>query len=206
MADVADIYQMRTYVLAGGQAGINVLHFYVSSKAGTGATDTEIGQAFNTATAAVLKACLSANASFRGTSIRKIAPAVGLEQFNITGQGAGGVAGDLMPKQVSGIITWRTALPGRAYRGRSYVAFPGEADNDVDATPTAGYLTRLTALANAWDVPITAGAAGNTNLLKLAIYHRVFAGTTLVDTYTVRDRWATQRRRGDYGRTNLLPI
>jgi len=205
MAAVGDVYQVKLYSLLGQQAGINVLHYSVTTLGGTGASDFEIGQAMAAALPTTYKALLSASASYRGLGIRKILPTLSIETYNVTAQGAGGVAGEALPKQISGLITLRTTVPGRAFRGRVYVPFPGEGDNDTDQTPTAGYITRLGNFAGTLITTVTAGGA-NSNQLRLGVFHRVGGAITVCNDTTARDRWATQRRRGDYGRTNILPI
>lgn len=206
MAAINEIYEMRAYTLMGGQAGINVLHFRVAAFAGSGASDVQIADAWNQAIAATLKACMSSTASFRGVGVRRLKPTLSVETFSILNQGSGGVAGDPLPKQITGISTLRTLTPGRRGRGRIYVPFPAESQNDADQTPTAAYLVVLFNYTSVAIASLLAGINPNTNTLESIVYNRASGTGIPITSFTARDKWATQRRRGDYGRTNILPI
>jgi hypothetical protein len=206
MAALNDIYQVKVYSTLGQQGGINVLHAKCTFIGGAGVTDQQIADGYSNQLHALWKALMSSTASFRGIGARKIIPTLGVEAFSILNQGAGGVVGDPLPKQVSGIVTWRTALPGRQNRGRSYIPFPGESSNDADQTPVAGYVTALGNLINGLVGSLTIAIGADSNAFTTGVYHRAGQTINLITSGTARDRWATQRRRGDYGRTNILPI
>jgi hypothetical protein len=126
---------------------------------------------------------------------------------NTTGNGFGDNAGDALPRQTSGIISLVTALGGRKNRGRVYVPFPSETDNAIAGHPTAGYVTALGDLAAILTGPyIGVGAGGNTNDLQPVILHRVDGSVTPITGHFERSFWATQRRRGDFGRPNTGPF
>lgn len=116
-----------------------------------------------------------------------------------------------LPRQTSGIITKGSDARGRANRGRMYIGFP--ASNDSRPTldqPTADYIVRLASLAGlcgiANDLTVTVGAGSVTT--RMVIQRPVAAPATGVECtrFVARSAWATQRRRGDYGRPNGLPF
>src|SRR3546814_8120191 len=68
------------------------------------------------------------------------------------------LGGDLLPGQVCGMVTKLTAAAGRRFRGRVYVPFPLETDND-GIVPSAAYVARINPVALAQISQITAGVA-----------------------------------------------
>jgi hypothetical protein len=110
---------------------------------------------------------------------------------------------------VSACLTLLTGLAGRKFRGRLFLPFPGPADSTVtqNPVPTDAYVGKLTNfgvnVVSSFDID---DGAGNTAHLSPIIYHRSGGGSSLVIGFRANKLWATQRRRGDYGRPNLPPI
>jgi hypothetical protein len=117
-----------------------------------------------------------------------------------------------IPNQVSGLVTKLTGSAGRKNRGRMYIPFPSVADQDaVSQQPTANYVTDIAAIATGIGVnaPFTfACGAGNTVTLAMLVYNfKASPPATVIATnaFIARPRWATQKRRGDYGKPNAFP-
>jgi hypothetical protein len=207
MALVGDIYEARIVSTIGGQTAINIRHYRVSTIVGTGASDSGIATAVNARFATDMKAAMTSNATYRGVGVRRIKPLpVTIETFTIASLGAGTAAGDVLPTQTCGMISLRTLLAGKSRRGRFYVPFPSEGLNDTDGTPTAAYITTLGLLAGDILATLTAGGGGNTNDLVPVVYSRELDLTTDLASTISRDKWATQRSRGDFGRVNPPPF
>lgn len=207
MANVNDVYSVRVYTAVNNQVGLNVLNYQCAGKVGTGATEAQIATAFDNQFAAPYKALITTSATYRGVQVQKYSPlpvAVAVSSIANSGVGTAGVS--MIPTQGSGLISLRTALAGKSHRGRVYIPFPSDSDNTADGRPVAAYLTRLGTLATAMLATISAGAGGNTNTFNLVIHSKLLNSFTLVTVATEQGRWATQRRRGDWGRTNVLPI
>jgi len=130
-------------------------------------------------------------------------PASGIARDTDTGANAS----PTLPGQASYLISLYTNLAGRAYRGRNYVPFPMAVDQDTDNTPKAAVVTALQAVANALYIPqfITTGGGGTMTTTPV-IYHRETQDSTPIFSALVQKRYATQRRRGDYGRLNSPEI
>jgi len=208
MAEMNEIYKIR-YVTDDGanQVGFNVCWYIVTAKGGTGATDPQIATAADTAAAGPYKALIANGGRYRGAGAQQMLPIPpGNEFFSVAGAGPGTAGAEMLPRQTSGLISWRTDIGGRAYRGRSYISFPSETDNGATGVPTGGYVINLSTLAGAIRV-LTAGGGGNTNVLTLGIFHRSTLLITPTNANTVLNvRWATQRRRGSFGQTNVPPF
>lgn len=121
-------------------------------------------------------------------------------------QGPGTAGAGLLPSQASGLISWYTATLGKSGQGRTYVPFPAPASNEADGTPTAAYIAALDTLAFSIRSPKVVVDAGITGTFEHVLYAGGIATPVLVIDSTQRNAWATQRRRGAYGRANANPF
>jgi len=205
--ELNEVWQVRIYTQEQAQLGINVLHYRVDSITGVAATDAQLAARMDLLFGPLMTPLMCSAASYRGIGVQRVNPGPPtVEVYANAEEGDGEVAGDPLPKQTCGIITKRTPLAGRRFRGRMYVPFPSEASNDTDANPVAGYLAALAALAGQVADIVLVGTLPSTSSMTPVIYHRSTQTTTDLVSCSVNDRWATQRRRGDYGRTNVSPI
>lgn len=212
MAVIGDIYSVKVFcritpVVAAAQVSINVLHYRVSAVAGLEKNDQEIADAFDTFWDNPYKTYLSDQASYRGVLVQKIRPLpIAIAVSATAGAGAGTrVAGELLPPQVSGIITKQTLGAGRAKRGRIYMPFPGEGDS-TDAVPNAAYIAALSAFVPLVVSGVTAGVAPNTTSFLPVIYHRATGLTDDINTAVARPYFVTQRRRSFVSGGDVSPI
>jgi len=202
-----DVYRVRIYTSLQQQLGVNVLHFMTTTETGTGATLQEIATAASADFQGAYRALLALDARYRGVGVQRVRPIpVTAEVFEANDAEDGLAAGEPLPKQICGVITWQTGLAGRSKRGRSYISFPAESNNDTDSSPTPGYLANLGTLRTSILSGVVAGAVGNQTTLSLIIFHRDDLSHDLVTASRINDKWGTQRRRGDYGKTNNFPV
>lgn len=187
------------------QLGVNVIHYSVAVLAGT-VTLTNLATQLDTNINAAYKAWLGATATYRGVGMTKIFPAPRtVEEHTTANTGAGTGGAKLCPQQVSGINRYYTALAGRQNRGRMYPPFPSDTWANNDGNMTAGGQTALAAIATAYAFAFTYTAGPNSATCVMGLWgrtthvFRVFAQVVSPATF------ATQRRRGQLGRTNLLP-
>lgn len=207
---VNDTIEIKLYSFCRDQLGINVLHYRVTG--GTNLTTVDGVQAADFAFdqfATVLTNLMSDSADFVGTSFQKVRPAPAtLAFFSTAASVPGAIVGDVLPLQSTGLITKRTDSIGRANRGRVYIPFPPESLNDAAGLPTLGYVNGLDTLAEKIMGPINVGTITDPFSITLAgvVYHRSAGGSTLITTTVSRRKWATQRRRGSYGKPNVNPF
>lgn len=158
---------------------------------------------------------LSVDAEYYTTSIQDVVfqPGTGtwkyehVEQFATPSFLDGTEDSDVLPKQTCGLIRKRSVFSGRGNSGRIYVPFPGIGVN-VDGAPTAPYLAKLQALADGLAPnPSLAIGVGNFSLVPVIFdpTRITVLGMTAVTTTTCAAKWATQRKRGDFGAPNILP-
>lgn len=202
-----DVCRLRIACYSANQQGINVTHWKVTSVTGASQTDAQVAAAFDSTLAPRYKAAISAEARYRGVSFQRILPIPAtFPQTVTTNDGVGSVAGHMMSTQTSGILSSQTEFAGAKYRGRVYIPFPSEGSNDTDGLPNAAYVTLIEDIGDELFTTIVVSVGGDSVTLTPVIYHRATGTTTKVDNFIARQKWATQRRRGSYGKTNPTPF
>jgi hypothetical protein len=206
MANINDVYQIRIVGISGGQASINVLHYLVTAKAGTGATDGTIAAAVSTAIKVGYKSLMETTTTYRGVGAKRIFPVPpGVETAVVSDTGFGSGGTGQAPTQCCGLITWRTAVGSRHGRGRMYTPFCAVTDLQTNGYFSAAYIVKLNGIAGTLSTPIVCGVT-NTNTLSLIIWDRKNQVAYPVTNWTAGNFVATQRRRGSFGRPNLSPF
>lgn len=206
---VGEIRRLTLYSKQEPQIAVNVLHYRITAETGGGTSLGDQAKAFGNAFGLKMRDVMCANAQFSGVGISHIHPGDPSEPaYDTSNAGNGAVAGEPLPYQNTGIITKKTGHGGRAFRGRFYTPFPGEASNTTDGTPTVAFLTALDVLAAQITATVIATSlSGGSTTLQPILKNKEFPATIRPLTgYVVRDKWAVQRRRGSYGQPNLLPF
>lgn len=194
--------------LADGRTGHNVLYGrYSGGFAGTVAQANGLVSAlFGSSQFTALRADMHSTVTAAGVSIRDVnTPDQAIIPSNVGGA-AGSSSGSALPSEVAVVITERTALTGRANRGRIFI--PGWATTALGAGDTVAAPTVAALTAWAQTIPTAFAAQGYT----LVIGHKARlayigstgtshparpAGSVPVTSLTVRDNhWDSQRRRG----------
>lgn len=126
----------------------------------------------------------------------------------VSNAGAGTTGTVDAPKQAAGLITLKTGFQGRSNEGRQYVPFPALDFVAAQGVPTAAYITALDALGNvlASRFSFLEIVSGDTIVMSPQIYNVTTHLGREVTTWLSRPAFATQKRRGDYGKLNALPF
>lgn len=215
------LLKCRIFTSCENQLGVNVIYFKLTAIESAAQSDLqELAAALSNRFTGPYLNVLSANANYRGVGLQNIGSGAfgttpSVEVFSNSGADVGAQVSNAMSKQTCGIITKRTLITKRNGRGRLYLPFPGSGDNTQLGHPTAGYITRAAAVALSLFTEFSVSTPGE-GLNSLQPLHRrniQFPEATqpnweynpIVDT-VVRTEWGTQRRRGDYGRTNEFPV
>lgn len=199
------ILQARIITTLDAQTAYNVSHWKVTLSTGTGVTPLEAITQLRTNLLTAWPAILATLCSWRGIGGQQATVPKDAETF-IAGPIAGNSGGVPLPKQVCGVLSFYDGFAGRKHRGRAYLPFPSQSDNTTDGVPTAGYLTRAGAVMTVLSSSLAVIGAGGTAALGPCIFHRLTQTADLIQRQVVRTIWGTQRKRGDYGRTNSSPI
>lgn len=205
-----DLLQCKFVCLADDQIALNVRHFVVNSVTGTPTTDQTFADQLSTAFQPIYENLLSVNAEYYGVQLARRVGAIFFPMADSrAAAGPGAIGGDLLPRQTCGLVKLTTGLPGRAERGRMYGPFPSEGSNEPDSTPNAAYIATIQQLGDSVAGPFNiVGPVPELWAVNLtgAIYHRAPNNFTLLTGASARNGWATQRRRGSFGRSNLPPF
>lgn len=117
-------------------------------------------------------------------------PLDGSSASTIIGHAFNGVNGsDALPASMCIVVTLRTALRGRSYRGRVYTGPHIESDNGSDGNPVAALIT---AEQVQWTNFLTALSGSGVSLVVASYLHSTAENVTSVN---VDSRWDVQRRR-----------
>lgn len=206
---IGSVIRCNVYCTIAGQTSVGTHKYQMTSITGSSTFSSaallaELDSIFSTN----MPPLLSNNANYYGIQLyldNPIGPAPRPDSSNLlAGPGTGGAG--LLPSQAAGLISWYTATLGKSGQGRTYVPFPPPDANDADGTPTAAYITALDTLAFSIRAPKVIVDAGITGTFEHVLYAGGIATPVLVIDSTQRNAWATQRRRGAYGRANANPF
>jgi len=205
----SQVYRVIACSYTPTQIGLNVMYWKCTGTTGTGVTLQALADRFDDLWAFTFKQSLSENARWRGVSVQRIAgffsPLIWTSTVN---DGVGGVAGNLAPTQTSGVISKRSVFPGKHGRGRLFIPFPSVNDVQPTGAPTVGYVTVLESIAVLMNASVVTTLGGDQGTVKQVV-RRDQSGIInfdLVEQTIARNRYGTQRRRGQYGSTNILPF
>lgn len=204
---VGDIFRLTmAWSYNNSQVEECTLHYQVAATSGGDSRAGMLGY-IQTVVNANITPELPATTVFYGVQlspVKTLAPWAPVIEYDGT---VGGTASLEIPTQVRGLISWHTAMSGRAYRGRMYLPTPTIDGVTTTGKPTTTLLTAWASFASTMTTPVV--ASGTTWVP--GIYHRV--PTHLISSVfdaiisaTVSSEFATQRRSGAYGRTNAPPF
>lgn len=200
-----DIVEVKTVCTEDNQFGMNVFSFQVLTAPTAALTDQELADAISTLFGNFLCPMIRVDASYAGCYMRYWHLGTWGPQTNSTdGAAAGSDPGTKLPDQVTGLITKKTTYGGRAGRGRIYVPFPSQARLDADNTPTLAYVGLLQTQFTWLLVPTVwlSVTPASTWSMQLIIHNEAMTSFKPVTGFVYRKKWATQRRRGNYGKLN----
>lgn len=203
-----DILQARVCCYNTDQISLNVLGYKVVSLVGVpGVTLQDVVGQIDSDINGTYKSLMALTARYRGVGLRRLLAVPSLEYTAIGNDGIGTGGASLQGRQVTGMFTKVSGVIGPAGRGRVYVPFPDTDSSGPNGQPNAGYMVNLGILAGILQSTFGVTVGGSTVNMAPCILRRSALGSSLIwGAATARQRWATQKRRGDYGKTNVLPF
>jgi hypothetical protein len=201
------ILSVGVWCVDGNQASVNTFHYLCSAVGAAPATDVDMAQNIDVIVAPLMKVILNNNASYRGVMVQKLRPLpIAIDVVTNANAGAGSAGAIALPKQSAGLTSWYTAVAGRKGRGRTYWPFPSSTSDAGDGTPTNTYTGNLSALGTALSGFTSISLGGRTATVGFGLYHRALGTFDPIVSTIIRGVWATQRKRGSYGRGNSAPM
>ncbi len=198
------------------QAGVNSCWYIVGAVGGSPSTDQDFATYMDSVIGPVYKPLLNNSADYRGCQVIIHSPVppfpaqtIPVSSVAAAGAGTGGVIP--MPKQTAALLKFKTMRPGPSGRGRIYIAFPPQAGDSGGGTVDPAYGALIVALGGVIGVGIALSAGGRTATMVRALVHGInkadiYPPASPVESYQAEAYWATQRRRGSFGRQNFSPI
>jgi hypothetical protein len=205
---VADQVRVTWFHQNGNQLGLCHMDYVITAIGGVGLDLGEIGTAADSFYRPLVVPLMGPNTSYRGNVVSTLPPLATWAPAT-TADALVGSAGDLaLPSQVSLLISKKTAKGGRKFRGRMYIPFPGRDLEDMSAPGqlTGPAATNLTNLALALEATYTRTVGINSVTFAPIVYHKVTLNNDRVTICVPSITFATQRKRGSYGRTNTIPF
>lgn len=204
-----DKYEAKFYCVATEtQIGINVRHYQTTEEEGGGVAVQDMADLLSGIASFAYRSWLHNSASYLGCTLQviNVVPPVTAPFVSTNGAGVGNALGDLLPRQVAGLIHIKGAVPGKHGRGRAYIPFGSSIYNGNDGKLSGAGLAALDAVRVflAADRTFVDGALSTT--IRTRLRNRATNDLTIVEEMKRDDRWATQRRRGSFGRTNPIPF
>lgn len=206
-----DVIQLRCWSKVNNQTAVNTFHYRVLSVTTGLPTDQEFLNLWCTSNVALYKAILCSKATYEGSTAQIISAPLGLLRLNQVGTGVGTGGAELMPTQTCGLTQWGTNFGGRRYRGRTYWPFPFEEGNGSTGFPNAGYLIGLDAFTAPFVTTTTWGMSSGSAIIIPVIRHITKPPVSPITPTQITSKhdspqWATQRKRGAFGRPNVSPF
>lgn len=206
---IGGIVRCVTYCTKPGQASTNTHKWQLTNlTSGTAFSSNQLTIDYDAAMLALYTPLLSADALYYGTQVYLMNP-IGLPprpdsiNANVT---AGTGTGGLLPGQIAGLISLRSSTLGKIGAGRTYAPFPYVDANEADGTPTNAYITSLAALGTFLRSNFLVVDGAVTATFRPCLYRGGVDTPRFIEEQISRNAWATQRRRGDFGRLNAAPF
>lgn len=206
-----DLLVTKVYCTAGDQTAINV-RFWDVSAVTMAITDQQATDAISDKMGTLMKPMMGTAGNYYGCSlytrvVNSRAP-IALLGNSTVNSGTGSTASDVLPRQVSGIVAFKGSLLGHSVKGRAFIPFPPEVNNNANGHPDATYTGLLAALGTMYQGPTTFThlISGATITLRGKLVPLSGTGDVAITIVTPRAKWATQRRRGDFGKVNAPPF
>lgn len=189
------------------QIAINVSHWRVQTAGPPDATDQDFADFMDPLASQYYCPILANNAKYIGVvaNILTLTPKPARRTANANAANGTGGANE-NPRQACGIFTLTTAFAGPQYRGRLYLPFSPAADDGTTGGPSSAYLTDANLLAFNFYFTQSVLVAGRSADMVQQIRHRPTNNGTDLEDIITQHKWATQKRRGSYGKPNVSPI
>lgn len=199
-----DVWGTTIYCHQAEQWSVQRRYWKVATALGAD-TDATLAAAVDAMAGAHLLPLLGNDADYVGVRVRQVFPttAIPVPVINQTSGAAGTAGAVLLPRQTAGLIKFIPQLSSRGRIGHFYAPFPSASDNELDGSPKATYITRLDALATDFSTQLV--LSGGSFLNPVLWNRKTSLAYTIVIAHS-SSGWATQKRRGFFGRPNRNPF
>lgn len=190
-----DIVEVSYITKSNNQNGFNVWHYLITNQAGTPLTDLVLAQKLAIVFAPLYKSRMATASAFLGVKAQVISPARLDYAVDTTQEGPGDLDEEPLPPAVAGVVSLRTGLALRTARGRKYMPFPTEVNNEDSGSPTPAYVNLLIAQMAIQTVPFVFAVGVNTMTATPVVFSRKLGTVKVITDFLVRREWGTMRSR-----------
>lgn len=211
MADiVGDIVRVTVAADFAGESQVEMINLnYRCAVSGGADTRTGLGAAVFAGLIGSYDNIMSFNSNIYGWKVSYVNRTPPPSPVTGGSSSTGAVATNFAPTQCRPLLRWLTGFSGRQYRGRVYMFTPAASKITTNGVPTTDVVTAMSTFGTAAAAPIATG--GST--WHLCIAHRPPPPPAPPSPWTSTDctgylaiqKFATQRRSGQFGRTNTVP-
>lgn len=218
---VGRVFKIRIYAWNPNttQVSINTIYQKITTIVGAAPTVGSWASLFDAAIAPFAKSVMPTNVDYVGTDYQDISSTPYPTPHGVTTNAGAGTYADanVNANQVSGLISLRTGLAGPHYRGRIYLGFTPASSQNAAGQMVAAYEVVGNLYAQFLQNAITVGVApavtsetvvrSQLPILPIPPLPPFFNTdyNTVVRAFCPR-KFATQRRRGQFGRINPRPL
>lgn len=206
---IGGVVRAVDYCTVPGQVSTNTRKWQlVALSTGTGFSSSAFTLTYDSQLSGWMLVLLSTGAEYYGTQVYLMNPIGAAPRPDATNvnQGAGTFGAGLLPTQTSGLVQLYSTTLGKIGQGRTYVPFPSPTASEANGTPTAGYLNALNDLGGFLSSNLTVVDGVQVATFRPCLYRGGADVPRFLESFRRPDAWATQRRRGSFGRTNSLPF
>ena len=201
------VVKAQLWTTDGEQAAVSTWHYHVEAVVPVAPDLQDFLTSWLAAVATAYKALLCASAHLDGGQAQIVFPLPLMNALTSpNGAGNGVVAEPALARQTAGLLNYKTAFAGPGGRGRTYIPFPGAPDTIGNGRPSDDYVTRLNTLALALGSFVTVTGAAGTATVQVGLKGATAGDFRPFTSSHGSDKWATQKRRGSYGRPNVTPV
>lgn len=199
------VIQITPWFQYQNQAGLNVLDYVCVNQSPQGPAWRDIAAAWVTANRMNYLAGMTTDTAFEIIGMKELFPVKTNQIWVAVTQTPGTVPPPVGPAQVCGLIRKIGQGAGRGTRGRAYIPFVPLALLKDAFSLLPAYVTVLETIAGGLSGGLVVNAAGTTGTYVLCLYNRKTNGIRNVVGLQASTGPATQRRRGAFGRPNVIP-
>lgn len=206
LLEVGDIIQLTALTFANNQEGENKFDYRVVASNGTGKTDLQAVAIWSLLASDNYVTVLPDEATYTGAYFRLIYRALLTlyppGRYSVSGASPGGKPGDLIPSQVTAIISRETGVAGQGGRGRVFMPFVATTSVDTNGAMLEAARLLYQAVGDALMLDVTLGDDTDNVILQGGLFKG--AGEPFLDNEFVfaRREFGTMKKRGDRGQLN----
>jgi hypothetical protein len=189
------------------QVAMPAVHYQIGTLGTNPGTDLDFVRAIDLVAAPFFIQLCNSSSTYLGTMAQRVDPLpIYARVESLASQAPCTGGGQELPRQTAALISWHTNDAYPSGRGRLYTPFPPVTANGPSGTILPAYQGTVQGLATALLQFTAFGTGAGSTQCSLVLYGYELQTVKPIVDWTVQGKWATQRRRGGFGRANVSPF